>query len=47
MSFKIEIWHAANDFEQIIIKSIDTFAALKFAKETYPNALKINIKKIK
>jgi hypothetical protein len=46
MKFKLEIWHAANDYQEVEIEAIDAFYALKYAKENYPKTLKINIKKL-
>jgi hypothetical protein len=46
MKFKLEIWHAKNDYEQIEIEAIDAFYALKFAKQMYTTATKINVTKL-
>ena len=45
MKFKIEIWHTTTEYEEIEIEAIDKGYATKYARGTYPNALKINIKK--
>lgn len=47
MKFKIEIWHSTNEFETIEIDALDAIYANKFAKEMYPTATKINVKKVK
>lgn len=46
MKFKLEIWHSTTEFETIEIKAIDALYATKFAKEMYPTATKINVKKL-
>jgi hypothetical protein len=46
MKFKLEIWHDANDYQETEIEAINSFYALKFAREMYPKSLKINVKKI-
>jgi hypothetical protein len=47
MKFKIEIWHAFNDYQETEIEAIDAVYALKFAKQMYTTATKINVTQIK
>jgi hypothetical protein len=47
MKFKIEIWHSTTDYQEIEIEAIDSFYALKYAREMYPKSLKINVKTIR